>query len=253
MRIHIAVRLASAGLIFCLATAIGKTADAQQDDAPSTVLELFTSQGCSSCPPADALLNKMATEKGVLALTMPVTYWDYLGWKDTLATENFSKRQRGYAESRGDHEIYTPQLIINGLAHVVGSREDAINAAIASTGAQLKPARVPVTLSSEGGDILIHAGAAPDATEFRAGTIWLALYIRAVNVDIRKGENLGRKITYTNVVRQLVPAGRWDGQAVSYRIPRPAAAEGIDGCAALLQADKDKAIIGAGLLTAKTN
>jgi hypothetical protein len=246
------VRLALlAGLVFGFGAIAGKTVGAQ-DDAPVTVLELFTSQGCSSCPPADALLGKMAKEDGVLALTMPVTYWDYLGWKDTLATENFSQRQRGYAESRGDHEIYTPQLIVNGLAHVVGSREEAINAAIARTGTTLKPVRVPVKLSSEGKDILVRADAAPSGTEFRAGTIWVALYTRSVNVDIRRGENLGRKITYTNVVRHLLPAGRWEGQAVSYRVPRPAT-EGIDGCAAFLQADKESAIIGAGLLAAKTN
>ena len=252
MRIDGVVRLATAGLLICLGAAGVKTASAQQDDTPVTVLELFTSQGCSSCPPADALMNKMAKQPGVLALTMPVTYWDYLGWKDTLAADSFSKRQRGYAESRGDHEIYTPQLIVNGLAHVVGSREDAANAAIARTGALLGPARVPVKLSSEGGDVVVRVDAAPSGTEFGAGTVWVAMYIRAVDVDIQRGENLGRKITYSNVVRQLVSAGHWDGQAMSYRIPR-SAVEGIDGCAAFLQADKEKAIIGAGLLTEKTN
>jgi hypothetical protein len=244
------VRLAAAGLTFCFGAVIGQIAQAQ-DESPVTVLELFTSQGCSSCPPADALLGKMAKGDRVLALTMPVTYWDYLGWKDTLAAENFSKRQRAYAESRGDHEIYTPQLIVNGLAHVVGSREEAISAAIASTGATIESGRVPIKLSSEDGDILVSAGAAPDKANFRAGTIWVALYTRSVNVDIGRGENLGRKVTYTNVVRQLVSAGRWEGQAVSYRIPHPSNA-GTDGCAAFLQADKERAIIGAGLLAAKT-
>jgi hypothetical protein len=244
------LRLTAAGVTFCLGAALGQIAQAQ-DDAPVTVLELFTSQGCSSCPPADALLGKMAKADGVLALTMPVTYWDYLGWKDTLAAENFSKRQRAYAESRGDHEIYTPQLIVNGLAHVVGSREDAISAAITSTGATIRQDRVPVKLSSAGGDILISAGAAPDKADFRDGTIWVALYTRSVNVDIGRGENLGRKVTYTNVVRQLISAGRWEGEAVSYRIPYPANA-GTDGCAAFLQADKERAIIGAGLLAEKT-
>jgi hypothetical protein len=245
------IRLAFAGLVFCFGATMAERASAE-DDEPVTVLELFTSQGCSSCPPADALLGKKAKQHGILALTLPVTYWDYLGWKDTLATENFSKRQRRYAESRGDHEIYTPQLIVNGVAHVAGSKEAAIDAAINSTGARLKPMRVPVKLSSEGNEVVVQAGAAPNATDFKAGTIWVALYSRSVNVDIARGENLGRKITYTNVVRHLVPAGRWDGQAVSYRVPRPAT-QGLDGCAAFLQADKDSAIIGAGLLVAKTN
>jgi hypothetical protein len=251
VRTNGAVRLALAGLVFSFSATADNAAQAE-DDSPVNVLELFTSQGCSSCPPADALLGKMAKEQGVLALTMPVNYWDYLGWKDTLATESFSKRQRGYAENRGDHEIYTPQLIVNGIAHVVGSREDAINAAITRTSIMLKPARVPLKLSSEGGDVHVSVGAAPDGTEFKAGTIWLALYNRAVNVDIGRGENLGRKITYTNVVRHLVPAGRWDGQEVNFRVPLPAS-EKLDGCAAFLQADKERAIIGAGVLAAKTD
>jgi hypothetical protein len=223
-----------------------------QDEAPITVVELFTSQGCSSCPPADALLGKLATRPGVLALTMPVNYWDYLGWKDTLATESFGKRQRSYAEARGDHEIYTPQVVINGLAQVVGSREEAITAAIERTGPATSIDRVPLKLDCSRGDIHVKAGVTADKGEHRAGTVWVALYARAVNVSIGRGENNGRKITYTNVVRHLMPAGRWDGRAANYSLKRPAA-DDSDGCAAFVQADKSSAIIGAAVMVPKIN
>jgi hypothetical protein len=223
-----------------------------QDEAPVTVVELFTSQGCSSCPPADALLGKLAARPGVLALTMPVNYWDYLGWKDTLATEGFGKRQRSYAEARGDHEIYTPQVVINGLAQVVGSREEAITAAIERTGPATSIDRVPLKLDCSRGDIDVKAGVTANKGEHRAGTVWVALYARAVNVSIGRGENNGRKITYTNVVRHLMPAGRWDGKAASYSLKRPAA-DDSDGCAAFVQADKSSAIIGAAVMVPKIN
>ena len=94
------------------------------------VIELFTSQGCSSCPPADLLLGQFAKRDNVLALSFPVNYWDHLGWRDTLAKDAFNERQRGYAGARGDREIYTPQIVVNGLVHTVGSQKSAIEAAI---------------------------------------------------------------------------------------------------------------------------
>jgi hypothetical protein len=223
-----------------------------QGNAPITVLELFTSQGCSSCPPADALFTELAKREGVLALTMPVNYWDYLGWKDTLAAEEFSKRQRGYAEERGDHEIYTPQLIVNGLAQVVGSREEAITAAITQTRQSIAASRVPLSLACAGDTIDVEAGPSPEAAEYRAGTIWVALYSRSVKVDVRRGENYGRNLTYTNVVRRLLPAGRWEGKAASFHVTRPVS-DDSDDCAAFLQADKSSAIIGAALMSPRTN
>jgi hypothetical protein len=223
-----------------------------QDETPVTVLELFTSQGCSSCPPADALLGDLSKREGVLALTMPINYWDYLGWKDTLAAEEFTKRQRRYAETRGDHEIYTPQLIVNGLAQVVGSREEAVTAAIERTNQSITSNRVPLKLACEGNDIVVKAGSLSDKGERRTGTVWLALYSRAVKVEIRRGENYGRSITYTNVVRHLLPAGQWAGQAASYHISRPPS-DASDGCAAFVQTDTSGAIIGAVASVPKTN
>ena len=101
------------------------------------VIELFTSQGCSSCPPADKLLESYIKRKDVIALTMPVDYWDYLGWKDTLASPHYSARQRSYARSRGDRNVYTPQIVINGTTHAIGSDRQAINRLIKVTNARL--------------------------------------------------------------------------------------------------------------------
>ena len=122
------------------------------------VLELFTSQGCSSCPPADALLKEYAKRDDVVAISFPVSYWDYLGWKDTLAKGEHNERQRAYAHHRGDREIYTPQLIVNGLAHVVGSHPDDIDTAMSATGGKLETMTVPVSVEVSDGKATIDYG-----------------------------------------------------------------------------------------------
>jgi hypothetical protein len=208
------------------------------------VLELFTSQGCSSCPPADVLLGQFAKRDNVLALSFPVNYWDHLGWRDTLAKDSFNERQRDYASARGDREIYTPQVVVNGAMHAVGSQKSAIEAAMAKTGRQLRAAWVPVSLECGGGDAKLHAGDAPDGSELRAGKMWLVFYSSSVKVDIGRGENHGREITYTNVVSQLVPAGNWEGREARYQVKIPQGVR-FDGCAALLQSEKSHAVIGA--------
>jgi hypothetical protein len=212
------------------------------------VLELFTSQGCSSCPPADVLLQQFSQRDNVLALSFPVNYWDHLGWRDTLAKDAYNERQRDYAAARGDREIYTPQIVVNGIAHAVGSQKSAIEAAIAQTGRQLHAAWVPVSLECGGGDAQLKAGDAPAGSEFRSGKLWLALYSNSVTVDIGRGENYGRDITYTNVVRHLVPAGNWEGREARYKVKIPQGAS-FDGCAALLQSDKSHAMLGASAVT----
>src|SRR5258708_2768506 len=126
------------------------------------VLELFTSQGCSSCPPADALLGKLARDPGLLALSLPVDYWDYIGWKDTLASPIFSARQTDYCRSRGDSGVYTPQIVVDGLAAAVGSDAAEIETAIATTAKRHGALSVDLKLSESGGrlhDGLGRAGA----------------------------------------------------------------------------------------------
>lgn len=208
------------------------------------VLELFTSQGCSSCPPADVLLGQYARRSDVLALSFPVSYWDHLGWRDTLASDTFNDRQRAYAAARGDREIYTPQVVVNGLVHAVGSQKSAVEAAITRTSRQLHAAWVPLSVECGGGDAKLKAGDAPAGSEYRSGKLWLAFYSSAVTVDIGRGENTGREITYTNVVRHLLPAGSWDGHEARYSIKIPQGSP-TDHCAALLQSDKTQAILGA--------
>jgi hypothetical protein len=210
----------------------------------TNVLELFTSQGCSSCPPADALLKTLSTQDNIIALTMPVNYWDHLGWKDTLAKDAFTKRQYEYAKTRGDREIYTPQLVVNGIAHVVGSRPDAIDTAIRNTDRLLGPFSVAMSLDLDAGRIELTAGAAPEGSSYRSGKIWVACYSKSVDVAIKQGENTGRKIAYTNVVRALIPAGDWTGEATKLKVDMPSSTE-FDGVAVFLQADDSHAIIGA--------
>src|SRR5579871_5924572 len=168
---------------------------------PRAVVELFTSQGCSSCPPADKLLGELADRKDVLALSLPVDYWDYLGWKDTLASHDYSERQREYAQSRGDQEVYTPQAVVDGSEDLVGSDRAAIETALKQ--ATDKGFPVPIDLSPSDDAMTVKIGAA--AGGVNRGTIWLVMYDRSVTVPIGRGENSGRTITYSNVVRKLRP------------------------------------------------
>jgi len=210
------------------------------------VLELFTSQGCSSCPPADALLSKYAARKDVIALSLPVDYWDYLGWKDTLANPKFSARQKHYAKERGDGRVYTPQLVVNGLTHVVGSSAEAIDEAIATTAKKLSTSRVPVKIRIDGTRLIIEAGDAPPGAQAQESTIWLAMVHREFEVKIERGENRGKSIKYVNVVRDLNPIGMWSGKATTHTISREAVSEpGNEFCVVLLQTGKAGPIIGA--------
>ena len=119
------------------------------------MIELFTSQGCSSCPAADKLLGELAHDPSLVVMSLPVDYWDYLGWKDTLALPGHTNRQRAYSKARGDREVYTPQVVVNGVTHVLGSDKDAIDQAIAQTRKREGDARAPVSLSVAGEQISI--------------------------------------------------------------------------------------------------
>jgi hypothetical protein len=212
-----------------------------------TVVELFTSQGCSSCPAADALLNRLAQHDDVIALSLPVDYWDYLGWKDTLANPKFSERQRAYARTRGDGAIYTPQLVVNGVAHVNGSDEGQIARAIDKTEKAL--ASVPVQLHEEEGKLIVEAGSLPRGVAGKDATIWLAVIARRIEVPIQRGENQGKTITYYNVVRELIPVGKWSGKPVTIELARASLVRpGAESCAVLLQLGQTGPIMGAALM-----
>jgi hypothetical protein len=195
---------------------------------PKAVVELFTSQGCSSCPPADAVLVEMARRPDVVALTFPVDYWDYLGWKDTLAHPLFTARQRGYAHGRGDRQVYTPQVVVNGGRQCVGSNRAEIEMAVKTTGAGL-PAQVK-TAEQDGVVVIDVDGSADQVAE-----VWVLPVIRLQTVLIERGENRGRTITYANVVRALVRVGDWSGGMARFETSLKVARGEADGYVVLLQ------------------
>ena len=179
-------------------------------DKPVIVVELFTSQGCSSCPAADAFLHKLAKRKDVVALSLHVDYWDYIGWKDVFADHKYTLRQKGYARAGHRRSVYTPQMIIQGDDHVVGNRPMDVTDLISRS--QNLPQVVALRAGREGGQVVIHAsvnaGAGPGTGPM---LVQLVRFERQASVDIRRGENAGRTITYANVVRDWSVIGEWDG------------------------------------------
>jgi hypothetical protein len=213
------------------------------------VIELYTSQGCSSCPEADALLGRLAKRDDLIVLSFSVDYWDYLGWKDTLANPKFSERQRAYAKALGDGMVYTPQAVISGLTHVNGSAEEKIRRAIEKASKALAGLRVPVRLSAADGKLVIEAGAAGPGAPAKEATLWLAMMSASVDVPITRGENQGKTVTYYNVVRELIPVGMWNGKTMSVTLHRHSIVhKGTDRCAVLLQQGRAGPIVGAALL-----
>ena len=204
---------------------IAAPADAASEAEPTpvrAVIELFTSQGCSSCPPADALLQTFAKDPTIIALSMPVDYWDYLGWKDTYASPRNTERQRSYAKARGDGAIYTPQAVVNGTIHVNGSSKADINNAIDMTTKTVDAPRVPIRFWQERNTLNIAVGAAAQGRQVRDATIWLGVVQTSGTVEIKRGENTGKSLVYTNIVRELTPIGLWKGQPLEIQIPRAA-------------------------------
>lgn len=186
------------------------------------VVELFTSQGCSSCPPADTLLKTLADDPSIMALTLPVDYWNYLGWKDTFASSRNSDRQRSYAKVRGDGSIYTPQVVVNGIQHVNGASKAEIENAIGTTSKSLGPDRIPVRFWQENNTLNIATGGAQPGHPVEEATIWFGVVQTSGTVDVTQGENKGKSLTYTNIVRELTPIGLWKGLPMQIQIPRGA-------------------------------
>lgn len=197
-------------LFLALATALTLpgAVQAQSTEHP-VVVELYTSQGCSSCPPADAVLAEIAGRKGVIALALHVDYWDYIGWKDTFGSKANATRQRAYAIFAGESMIYTPQLVVNGSEKLVGTDvatlEQLLNAAGGST------AHGPlIELTRNGGALKVRATSPrplPDGT-----LVQLVRYTPSAAVAIKRGENAGRTITYTNIVTSWEKVATWNGQ-----------------------------------------
>jgi hypothetical protein len=173
------------------------------------VVELYTSQGCSSCPPADDLFARLAAQPGVIALALHVDYWDYIGWEDSFADPKFTKRQKAYAHAEGSKMIYTPQLIVGGRTRVEGNNPTAVAQAV---DAQLGvPGQVQLTLIRQGDRVTIRAEADPPLT--RPARVQLVRYRDRADVAIERGENAGLTMTYHNIVTGWEDIGGWPGRA----------------------------------------
>ena len=165
-----------------------------QTTSPKVVLELFTSQGCSSCPPADALLESYTKRDDEIALSVPVDYWDRLGWKDTYASRDHTDRQQDYASARRDGQIYTPQVVVSGSAPVVGSSRSGIDNAIAAVKKSLRDSQVAVSAREEGGTLVVQVGPAPVGAAISDARLLLAAIQDSGTVSIRRGENANRNV-----------------------------------------------------------
>ena len=225
-------------------SAVASLASAEADG--SAVIELFTSQGCSSCPAADKLLGQLATEPNLIAISLPIDVWDYLGWKDTLANPRNTVRWKSYSKARGDRQVYTPQAVINGSVHAVGSDRGAIDKAIVKSRQNPRVMSVPVKL--EGGRILV--GAPAGSVEIGAGAeMFVAGLAAAVTVTITRGENKGKTVTYHNVVRSWERFDGWTGKPGSWTLPA-LKRDGVDAAAVFVQAGSEGmpgAILGAAI------
>jgi hypothetical protein len=224
-RVAMTIMLAGVGVAAAAYSGASTRAPAAQpvlaDAASPVVLELYQSQGCSSCPPALAVLNEVANRPDVLALNFAVTYWDRLGWKDSFAQPAFTARQWDYARAGGRGNVQTPQLIVDGRAAILGSRKGEVAAAIASH----RSTPGAPGIASTGSAVTIGGGKA--STRAR---IWLVDYDpRNVAVPIRAGENGGRTIGHRNIVRQLTAIGAWTGSSITVALPggRPGLARAI--------------------------
>ena len=231
--------IALSAALVCIASMMPPPASAGE---PRAVIELFTSQGCSSCPPADKVLSELAHDPTLLTLSLAVDYWDYLGWKDTLALHGHSNRERAYAEARGDREVYTPQVVVNGIVHVLGSDKAAIESAIAQTRRTAEPLSLPVRMTVAGGKVTVQV---PDAeNEHHNAEVWLCPVTGKVTVAIHRGENNGHTLTYTNVVRRWVKLGDWTGKAQTFTIP---VADIVNGDFALKDIDTLSVLVQSGV------
>jgi len=226
---------------------------AQSDGSP-VVVELFTSEGCSSCPPADALLFDLRKDDGILPLAFHVDYWDYLGWQDRFAKHDFTNRQRGYARALGSPMVYTPQMVVNGSEHVVGSARSKVYAAIDEV-RQERTFDLDIGLSL-GNDHTLTVSI-PAADYHGDATIWFVRFALEEESPVSSGENAGRLLHHANVVKEITALGMWKGDAMSITLPWEAiegSEQGGDnyegfGCAIIVQQEDLGPILGAREIT----
>ncbi len=241
-----------ARFVLSLVTAFVASAPALAGDSDKTirpvVVELFTSQGCADCPPADRVLAEIAPKRDVIALTLPVTYWDMLGWKDTFATATNTERQKAYARIMNHSGIYTPQIILDGVSDVVGSQRAKVVAAIAQREkANEGGADVPIAIAASEQKIQIAIAGNPRVRQGNV-RIWVMLTRSQARVDIEEGENGGKTLTYVNLVRSIKDAGLWNGGPKIIDLPIALRSGDRDGIVVILQSQNYGAIVGAAML-----
>lgn len=244
-------------VIFMLAAAaslmLGANAStAQSAGEPVAVVELFTSQGCSSCPPADAFLGDLAKRGDVVALSYHVDYWDYLGWQDTLARPENTQRQRAYGRAFQASSIYTPQMVVNGHTHMAGSRRAAVMNAIEDRIDTPEGLSVEISARYEGDNLVIETGASENGR--RKAHVVLVNFDATHVVNVERGENGGRSLTYHNAVTAYQTVGVWKGKLARFELPMSdIAGKGNGGCAVLLQETSVDGLPGAILGAAIVN
>lgn len=224
------VRAACGIWIVIAGSAVGQTIDGKIQHP--VLIELFTSQGCSSCPPADRILGDLAGDPRVVALALHVDYWDYLGWADAFARPEFTKRQKSYARASGAKMVFTPQMMVAGQESVVGNRKEAVETAIRrqALAAGMRSQQVRLTVHREGQQIVIRAEAIPPAD--RNLRVQLVRYEPQKQVAIRSGENAGHTLTYHNIVTSWQVVGEWKADQI---LTLTTAAPGSDHAVVIVQ------------------
>lgn len=240
--------------LLALALALGllgvQAAWAQGEDlpvahGPVVVVELFTSQACPSCPDADVIAAELDTNPDTIVLSWPVDIWDYLGWEDTLANPENTRRQAQYNGHFGLRWPYTPELVVDGRSHLAGNQREQVLARIEEARTEAR-VRVPLRVRMDDGRLVINVGNAPDHLVNALGTIWLIPYRDHNDVEIGAGPNTGRTLSYVNVAEMAEPISQWAGSPVILRHePNPPLGDGPDGYVVLLQERRNGPILGA--------
>ena len=233
------VRTLLTSIVLCAALA----SPAISGGGKKVVVELYTSQGCSSCPPADAFLAELAERDDVIALSFHVDYWNYIGWNDPFSSAEATARQRAYGRTMKKRYVYTPQIVVDGRAETVGSDRSTVDTLIRMAAAAQK-VEIEVDHNKDGtADIRVPAGTSPSESR---GELWIGFYDSAVKTEVRAGENRGETIVNANIVRTYKRIGYWAGGALKKHVDLKAlGAKGRDGCVVILQAPNNGAIIGA--------
>jgi hypothetical protein len=235
-----------------LSCMIAFAAQADEATVPKGVVELFTSQGCSSCPPADRALETLAHQGGIVALSYHVDYWNYRGWADTLASPENTARQYAYARTLGRSGVYTPQAVLNGRDHLKGTDAETLDGRLEVLRAKGQGMTVPVEASRKGDELAIRIGAGRGKAD-----VVIVYFRQQQTVEVLDGENTGKTIDYVNSVTDVQTVGMWDGSALDLVLPaKMIGTKGTDGFAILLQSSGPQgdpaAILGAAVMTAET-